>query len=582
MSSKASQSPDQHKILIEKSLRLLEGGNLTAAEHTFARVEDTARMTAQGLYLQARIHEAHGNNLLAIKAYEKACNLPDSVPEHFLDLASLMRRVGSIAQVRDVLRIAFRRFPDDSRISASLGAALLEEGHISQARKLVEFAIRCSGNKLLAHEVSASIYRAIGQPTTALAHLEEALVCSKELSGKKSKNKQTELSLLIAETARETGDLDRSEKLLRKVIRSNPLTTRAWLILSDVIRFKENSPEIARMTNILSGRDGSLSNSNRVDLEFAMGKAWMDAGQPNKAMQHLQAGNSLHRSQISFDGKAVANRLQNYADCFDQSMSKAMRQQDSEKPGKTPKVAFIVGMPRSGTTLIEQILSSHNKVFGAGELTTLPRLKNAVLGKDFPDTPGSFQRVKSIENLTSLANAYLKEVLQHLPPSDDGYHYILDKMPGNFMFCGLIAMAMPHARIIHCRRNPIDTCLSCYSKYFVSGQSFSYNLTELGNYYRSYDTLMHHWRQVLPPNQFIEVEYESVVEDLEHEAKRLLDFLELPWDPALLEFHASDRAVRTASANQVRKPIYRSSVERWRPYEKELAPLFEALGINPA
>lgn len=538
-------------------------------------------MTVQGLHLQAKIHEVLGNNMLSVRAYEKACNLTDAHPEHFLDLANLMRRIGSISQARDVLRIAFRRFPDESRISASLGYALLEEGHISQARKLVEFSLKCSGNKLVAHEVSASIYREIGQPITALSHLEEALCCSEGLSGKKSKDKQTELSLLIAETARETGDINRSEKLLRKLIRGNPLITRAWLILSDVIRFKESSPEITRMTNLLSDRDGSLSSSNRIDLEFALGKAWMDAGQPNKAMQHLQAGNSLHRSKISFDGKAVAGRLKNYANCFDQSTAEARQLQASANLAEVPKVAFIVGMPRSGTTLIEQVLSSHDKIFGAGELTTLPRLKNAVLGKDFPDAPDSSQRVKSIENLTSLANAYLNEALQHLPPSDDGYQYILDKMPGNFMFCGLIAMAMPHARIIHCRRNPIDTCLSCFSKYFVSGQSFSYDLTELGNYYRSYDNLMQHWKSVLTSNQFIEVQYENVVEDLEHEAKRLMEFLELPWDPALLEFHASDRSVRTASASQVRKPIYRSSVERWRPYEKELAPLFEALGITP-
>ena len=149
------------------------------------------------------------------------------------------------------------------------------------------------------------------------------------------------------------------------------------------------------------------------------------------------------------------------------------------------------------------------------------------------------------------------------------------------MFSGLIAMAFSNAKIIHCRRNPIDTCLSCFSKYFVSGQRFSYDLFELGQYYRAYERLMMHWHDILPPDRFIEVHYEDVVADIGAETRRLIDFLDINWDPALLSFHDNRRSVRTASANQVRQPIYSSSVERWRPYEKELAPLFNALGIKP-
>jgi hypothetical protein len=169
--------------------------------------------------------------------------------------------------------------------------------------------------------------------------------------------------------------------------------------------------------------------------------------------------------------------------------------------------------------------------------------------------------------------------LSFVAPLAGGRVRLVDKMPSNFLYCGLIRLILPDARIVHCRRDPVDTCLSCYTKLFVGEQSFSYNQTELGRYHRAYQALMAHWRSVLPASHFLEIEYEEVVKDIEGQTRRILDFLGLPWDEACLRFHETKRPVRTASVNQVRQSLYSTSVGRWRRHAAQLRPLLEALGV---
>jgi hypothetical protein len=232
-------------------------------------------------------------------------------------------------------------------------------------------------------------------------------------------------------------------------------------------------------------------------------------------------------------------------------------------------------MPRSGTTLIEQILASHPDVHGAGELTDFSRLANQMLdakGKPrrYPDDAAKLTG----KELIALGKAYVAR-LRLLSPDAPR---VTDKMPANFLYVGLIHLALPQARIIHVRRDPRDTCLSCYSKLFSAPQEFSYDLAELGRYYRQYDSLMTHWRKTLPRGRMLEVRYEDVIGDLETWARRIVKHCGLKWDPACIAFHEARRPVRTASASQVRQPIYRTSEGRWRKYGDDLQPLVTALG----
>jgi hypothetical protein len=238
---------------------------------------------------------------------------------------------------------------------------------------------------------------------------------------------------------------------------------------------------------------------------------------------------------------------------------------------------FIVGMPRSGTTLIEQIVASHPDVTGAGELSALRHVVDA--HGMFPewlaalsDGPGE----AAARVLEQLGRDYLARTV----PLARGGARLVDKMPGNFALAGLIALMLPGARIIHTRRDAVDTCLSCYTKLFGGDQPFTYDQAELGRFYRAYERLMAHWRALLPPERFIEVDYEAVVDNVEYEARRLIEFLGLPWSDACLNFHQDRRVVRTASANQVRRPIYGTSRGRWRAYAAYLGPLLGALGAG--
>jgi hypothetical protein len=241
-------------------------------------------------------------------------------------------------------------------------------------------------------------------------------------------------------------------------------------------------------------------------------------------------------------------------------------------PSSVP--VFIVGMARSGTTLIEQILASHPAVFGAGELMLFEQVVNAV-GKMMPGAPRFPEMASALraEHFRSLGRRYLEELLPRAPAASR----IVDKMPANFHFAGLIHLALPNATIIHAVRDPLDTCVSCFSVNFTYAQSHTFDLAELGRYYRRYRALMAHWHDVLPSGCVIDVHYEELVGDLEGVARRIVAACGLDWDPRCLDFHRTKRPIRTTSAVQVRRPIYSSSIGRWRRYEKFLGPLVAEL-----
>jgi hypothetical protein len=237
-------------------------------------------------------------------------------------------------------------------------------------------------------------------------------------------------------------------------------------------------------------------------------------------------------------------------------------------------------MPRSGSTLVEQILASHPQVFGGGERADFAEAMASLgIGEAALPFPAAVA-ILGEEQLARLGASYVERLAAaaRTAGAEDAGR-ITDKMPGNFCFAGLIHLALPNARIIHARRDPVDTCLSCFSRLFAAEQPFAYDLGELGRYCRAETALIEHWRNVLPPGVLLDLDYEELVGDFEAEARRLVAFCGLPWDPACLSFHQTERVVRTASAGQVRQPLYQSSVGRRRPDEFLLAPLLAALAM---
>jgi tetratricopeptide (TPR) repeat protein len=403
------------------------------------------------------------------------------------------------------------------------------------------------------------VLQAMDQKEAALAAYERAANSSGPAAEKALVNRAIILM--------EQGDTAEAEAGFARALAAFPNSASAFFNRSDLRRSTIDDSAISQMEALL-GPDGTQSRHDRMLLHFALGSAYLDTDQSDAAFRHLDCGNRLKRNGIDYYATSTSRWMTQIAGNF----TPALMDRLAARGNASTLPIFVLGMPRSGTTLIEQILASHSAIHGAGELKHIERLASG-LG----DYPASAVRLTP-EVITILGETYLARI-QHLSGSS-GLH-IVDKMPANFLYAGLIHLILPGARIIHCRRDPVDTCLSCYSKLFTEEQPFTYDQTELGLFHRDYQTLMEHWRAVLPASHFLEVDYETVVDDLEGQVRRLLAFLGLPWDPACLAFHRTQRTVRTASVVQVRQPIYRNAVGGWRRHAANLQPLLTALGVAP-
>jgi hypothetical protein len=308
----------------------------------------------------------------------------------------------------------------------------------------------------------------------------------------------------------------------------------------------------------------ALPPSEHTALQFALGKAYADLGDHERSFQHLLQANAQKRQQIAYDEAATLAAFGRIHGAFTAELIAAKHALGH--PSSLP--IFIVGMPRSGTTLTEHILASHPAVFGAGELDHFYQEVVTRIWNPADIAAPSLSGVTG-PHLRKGAARYLAKLGRAAPAAER----IVDKMPSNFRFLGLIHLALPNARIIHVRRDPLDTCISCFSVHFAGDHPYAYDLGELGRYYRAYERLMEHWRRLLPPHVLLEIRYEDLVADLDREARRIVAHCGLEWNASCLDFHATQRSVRTASARQVRQPLYQSSIGRWRQYGQHLAPL---------
>jgi tetratricopeptide (TPR) repeat protein len=374
---------------------------------------------------------------------------------------------------------------------------------------------------------------------------------------------------------KELGQLQDAQDAYLHALALDPDIAGVYVNLADSKTFKPGDPHLETMEALAAKTDG-LSKTDRFQLDFALGKAYADIKEHNRSFKHLLAGNAGKRSTITYDEKSTFTLFDRIEAAFTRELIEA--KSAGGDPARSP--IFVLGMPRSGTTLVEQIIVSHPAAYGAGELQTFNDVVLTVRGPDGNTIPyPEFVPAASPAALKQIGTRYLalvRELTERDRPA--AAERITDKMPSNYYFAGLIHLALPNAVIIHTVRDPVDTCISCFSKLFSAEQSHTYDLGELGRYYKRYEQLMAHWRRVLPAGRILDVRYEDVVADLEGQARRIIAHCGLPWDDRCLAFHKTDRPVRTASATQVRKPIYKSAIGRWRVYEPHLGPLLEALG----
>ena len=558
--------------------------------------------------LQPEWAEAH-NNLantfkklgrldLAKSSYIRALELAPNYPEAHSNLSNLLKEFGEFDQAVAEARRAIDLNPrlTDAYINAAAaemarlrykealhwlnallsfapinGLALAAKSTALTKLDLFDEALQVSHHAVMAAPENGDAHNSMGQALQALGRRDEALASYEKAAGLTSVTPEQGFinkGQLLVEINRP----EEARAAYAQALTVNPHSASAFFNTADLKTFRRDDPDIGRMEELLTQHQVQ-SQGDRMCLHFALGKAWMDVGDAQRAFAHLDEGNRMKRMTFSYDPAATDHWMKTIAKAFPAALFK--KYANSGVSSDLP--VFVVGMPRSGTTLIEQILAAHPDVQGVGELSALRRAVTALhepSGRQVSYPEGIPALLKG-GAATRIGKAYLAEVEKLAR----GHKRIVDKMPANFLYAGLIALCLPEARIIHCRRNPVDTCLSCYTKLFTAEQEFTYDLAELGQFYRSYTRLMEHWRHVLPPARFIEVDYESVVDDLQTEARRLVDFCGLPWNEACLKFNEGNRPIRTASASQVRKPIYKSSVGRWKQYESHLGPLLAALDI---
>lgn len=345
----------------------------------------------------------------------------------------------------------------------------------------------------------------------------------------------------------------------------SPTNPQYHLALAECVPFTETDKRLQSLESLLR-HEAAYSAVQKAELHFALFRAYHDLKRVDEAFDHLKTANSVYRKTLPYDEAevlALFGEIQrNYTPAIIAEFSGGGHSSDVP--------IFVVGMPRSGTTLVEQILASHPDIYGAGELFLVQDLiLDGHAGRDYPADLSALGR----QGLQQFGGLYAARLLELAPKAKR----IVDKLPANFRHLGLLHLALPNAKFIQVHRDPRDTCFSCYAQLFSNGLNFAYDLTELGHYCKAADELMARWSSILPKSALLDVQYETLINDLEGETRRLIKFCGLEWDSAVLRFYETKRAVRTKSEYQVRRPIYKSSIGRWRTYEKWLSPLLTAL-----
>ena len=540
---------------------------LATALAALGRTEAAVAAYEEALGLEPPPVEAHYGLGVALRAlgrldealacFRRALSIDPDYPEAECMLAELLAGSGKRDEAIAAYRRALEIDPDYAAARIGLAQTLRADGQLTAAEAEFRRVLAAHPGEQSASAGLAAVMLADGRADEALEALRAALTHDPQ-------NPETHRRYGLA--LAELGELEPAARALEAAIALRPQPTY-YRELTNLRRTRAGDPCLAAL-RALAARSDSLAPADRVQLEFALGRALTDAGEPEAGFRHLQAGNALHRRSVRYDEVATLRLLERIRGQFTPEF---MRQGGGGRAADSP--VFIVGMPRSGSTVIEQVLASHPGIRALGEITAFGDAVTA-LRQDLPYP--ELAAAIGAEGLRQLGCDYLARVGMNV----GGARRVTDKMLANSLYLGLIHLALPGARIVHVRRDPVATCLSCYAELFTPDQPFSYDLGELGRFHHAHDALMCHWQALLPPSCLLTVSYEELVVDFEPTARRLLAHCDLDWDARVLRFHETRRPIRTASLAQVRRPLYRSSLERWRPSEADLRPLLEALAVR--
>ena len=515
--------------------------------------------TAQLLPLDLEAHSNLGTALRragrldeAVSCFRRALQIRSDIAEVWNNLGNALKDLGRLDEALAAFRRALDLKPDFAKSHNNLGNALQDAGRLDEALESYRRALALEPGFAEAHNNLAITLRLQSRAAEAEVCCRRALEIDPNLPA---------AIMLLAELCSDQGQFSSAEELLRRMIAIEPESAEAWAGLAGLRKLTSDDAGWLAEAERIAGK--RLPPRQEVSLRYAIAKYFDDVGNYQQAFLNYRRANEstkLHRP--AHDRQRLSQGIDRIIDFH--SGEWLSRVGNAANPSERP--VLIVGMPRSGTTLAQQILAAHGEVFGAGELpywnTAAPAYETARLGGE---SEAVILRRLADEYLTLLAKLSIDA------------RRVVDKMPANFLYLGLIHAALPNARIIHMRRNPIDTCLSIYFQNFGVVHSYANDLEDLAHYYTEYARITEHWRLTLPAGTILEVPYEGLVEEQEVWSRRMLEFSGLSWQSGCLDFHQNSRAVSTFSKWQARQPIHGSSVGRWRNYEKFVGPLLRLM-----
>ncbi len=552
-------------------------GGLGAVLHALGKVEEGEACLRQAAAIAPNDSQNHINlaNLLfnqrrlpeAEGMYVQLVQLHPEFTEAWFQLGNCLFAQHRYAEAEIAYRQALHIDVDYAEAYNHLGIVLRELEQWTDAEQSYRNALQLKPGSKEVHNNLGNVLRDLDRLSEAEACFLQALELDPEY---------TEAHNNLGLALKTAGRLEEAKLSLEKAIAIDPDFLEPLVALGGLKTYRENDPHIALLEKQMAVAH-EMKPDAQIRFWFAIGKMYEDLQRFDESFAAYEKGNGLKFSSLAWNEKEEAAFIERIKKIFTKELFdrfKVSANIANQRPLSNRTPIFILGMPRSGTTLLEQILSTHSSVFGAGELTAMSDMIAQAMPdgsyQHFPDGVANF----SAKQWQQLGESYLREVWKLAPDAA----FITDKMPANFLYIGMIHLMFPNAKIIHAMRNPMDSSFSCYSRLFNKNNlAYSYSLNALGRYCNRYLALMEHWHAVLPKGTILDCRYEEMVEDTESQARRVLKYIGLPWDERCLDFHKNKRRVKTASQTQVQKPIYKSSVERWKHYEKHLGRLAELI-----
>ena len=537
--------------------------NLGIIYKELGQLDESVNSYEKALKIQPDFVEAYNNlgNTLneldkfddSVKAYEEALKIQPDYLEVWNNLGKILNKIGQIDKAVKCYEKAIAINPEYAEAHINLGVTLTELSQLHEAVKCYEKAIAINPDYDEAYLNLGIALEKLGQSEEALNSYEQALVINPDCADAYNN---------IGYILRGLGQLDEAFSSYVHALAIDSENTKFHRNLALMKNYTKGDTQFIQMQSLLSANN--LHQSERVNLCFALAKAYADLGEKDELFKVLNEGNQLRKEELNYSIEKDLNNHSLLRKIFKSSIK------ESSYKSLTIRPIFIVGMPRSGTSLVEQIISSHHKVHGAGELPTLNNLIAPILNSYL-----SNNHALSEENFLLIRQQYSYCHLSNLNTTES---FVTDKMPANFENIGFILKAFPEAKVVHLKRDAMAICWSIYQRYFpAEGLGFPYDMEDLGRFYNSYTEMMTFWHELFP-NQIYDISYEDLTTNQEEETRKLLEYCELDWDENCLNFHKNKRAIKTASSLQVRNKMYQGSSEAWKKYADQLKPLINTLG----